>query len=372
MNKNSTLRFEDLAYTSSFDETSPLRVLVAYRAEDGRKPLMVCMHSYGGDRRQMVPCLSQHAEKGFFAVAPDMRGRADSAGHRDDGGLEVADIHDAVQHVLRTYADQIDPDNLNIAGWSGGGGSAYMATVKMPELFRSAQAFYGISDYEYLARSSENWMRQVSQSVGQTPVEAPHRYLARNAIHAVGNNRCTHFQIFWDDEETLCPKEMNLMYLKKAEELGLSNIVGRPSAAGDQGRWFHGKEIHPEIARAMYEPQIRSGAFPAARLPNHGTLIVPGFLITSHFTVCLGTGENALARVDYRWDEDEVSFKLHDPKADNGAKAWARFPLQEQKTLHQAWVNDERHMGIIRRVEDPDHIYLYNLGLDDAVRLEWR
>lgn len=367
-----SLRFVDGAYASSFDGTAPLRVLSAYRPDHQPKPLLVCIHSYDGDRRRMLGCITERAARGFVAVAPDMRGRADSAGRRDDGGLEIADIYDAVRYALRTLPEEIDPSNINISGWSGGGGSVYQATVKMPELFRSAQIFYGVSDYAYWARSSEHWMRHVGRHVGCTPDESPHRYLARNAVAAVGNNRCTRTRIFWDEEETLCPPQMNRMYLDRAAALGLSNITGHESRKGDRGRWHHGGEVHVEIAQAMYEPEIHAGTLPPPRLADRGELVVPGFLVTRRFTVCLGTGEDAVANVGYTWSPKAETLTLSEPRASPGCRAWVRFPIDERGVPDAVYVNDTRLHGVIEYAGDPHHVYLYDLGVEDRIRLAWR
>jgi dienelactone hydrolase len=363
------MEFVDFSYCSSFDGTSPLRAIAACPRQGDKLPLVICMHSYGGDRRGMIACLAGRAQRGMLAVAPDMRGRADSAGRGDDGGLEIADIYDAVIAAGRLFADRIDPNSIHMVGWSGGGGSVYQAFVRMPELFNSAQAFYGIADYGYLANSSPDWRQKVTQRVGQTPEQAPVRYRIRNAVEAVGNNPMTPMHLFWDEQETLCPPEMNRRFLQRAQLLGLKNIHAFESKEGDTGRWVHGAEIHGELAEAVYEPRIVSGEFPRPSLPSTGTLLIPGFLITRRFTFCLGSGEDTVAMLDYTWNPNSAILKLSQAEGQPGACGWARFASFNK--VVQVRVNGQPHPGLVRKIDDPEHDYLYNIGLTDHIQIEW-
>lgn len=372
MSSNINPTFDDIRYASSFDNTCPLRALAAYQPDHRLKPLIVSMHSYGGDRLMMQNNIAKLAAKGFFAVAPDMRGRCDSDGRRDDGGLEIADIYDTVYAVLHQYPNEIDQHNINIVGWSGGGGSVYMATVKMPDMFRSAQAFYGITDYGFLARSSDNWMRQVVESVGAAPDHAFDRYLVRNAVFAVSNNRYSHFQIFWDEQEELCPPQMNEDYLAQAQKCGLANIIAHKSLVSDMGRWIHGAEIHGEIAEAMYEPQILCGEFPEIQLAKEGSLIIPGFLVTRFFELCLGTGESTVAEVEYRLSDDRYEFSLRGLGANSSENGWLRIPCESVKTLPLRVTKDGKELpGMIHRSELRSYYYLYNIEIGSTYVLYW-
>lgn len=363
------MKMIDYSYASSFDGVAPLRALAAYAANGTPKPLMVCMHSYGGDRRMMANCLAGRAEKGMFAIAPDMRGRAESAGRRDDGGVEIADIYDAIQAAIRQFPAEIDSSQIHIAGWSGGGGNVYQAFVKMPDLFASAQAFYGIADYTFLAESTEDWMRQISMSIGQSPAEAPVRYLARNAIEAAGNNRATPLHLFWDEEESICPPAMNRRFIAQAQSLGMTNVHAYESRVGDVGRWFHGAEVRGDLAEAIYEPRIMARAFPPPPALTTGSLLIPGFVITQHFTFWLGTGENSIARLDFEWRTNRAEFQLSGAKASGDARGWVRFPRFRE--VVRVRVNDKPHSPLVQRTDEPLHDYLYNIGLNDRITLEW-
>ena len=115
------MRTETITYSSSVDGTSPLYVDVAYDDTKSNLPVLVVMHGYGGDRTDVSRTIQRLAQEGLFAVAPDMRGHGDSAGKRDSGGVEIMDIYDAIECIRRSFGNRIDPRNINIAGYSGGG-----------------------------------------------------------------------------------------------------------------------------------------------------------------------------------------------------------------------------------------------------------
>ena len=136
-----------LQYRSSVDGTGPLLVDVCFQPSPKKLPLIVVMHGYGGGRDPVRPDIVRLAQRGLFAIAPDMRGRGRSAGQWDSGGLDVMDIYDAVQFGLREFAGQIDASNLNVMGYSGGGGNTFSCVVRFPDLFRVAASFFGVPDY---------------------------------------------------------------------------------------------------------------------------------------------------------------------------------------------------------------------------------
>lgn len=112
-------------YQSSADKTTGLKYDVAYQANGKAKPLLVVMHGYSGSRISVKDDLEVLANKGVFALAPDMRGSGDSAGKWDSCGVEVHDILDAVLHAIKEFSKEIDPRNRNIIGYSGGGGECH-------------------------------------------------------------------------------------------------------------------------------------------------------------------------------------------------------------------------------------------------------
>src|SRR5690242_9410226 len=121
-----------LQYSSSFDQAGPLLADVGFRPDGRPKPLLLVMHGYGGGRDAVSQDVDELSAKGVVAVAPDMRGRGESAGTWDSGGLDVHDAVDAALLAIAEFPAEIDPRNINLVGYSGGGGNAISIGCRFP------------------------------------------------------------------------------------------------------------------------------------------------------------------------------------------------------------------------------------------------
>lgn len=281
---------ETLRYASSADQIQPLQVDVALVADGRPKPVLVVMHGYGGNRGNMTADLKAHAARGIVALAPDMRGAGGSAGRFDSGGLEIHDILDAVLEVLKKYPQETDPKNLNIVGYSGGGGNTIACMVRFPDLFHSYTSFFGISDYAAWHRSGgrKDCNSKMEAALGGPPDAKPEVYLARNFIPAAGNARCGSLHFCWDDQEKQCPPKMIEDFVAAYRQAGGTRAAVHVSKAGDKARWTHGYRPAGEAADALFLPDVLAPKPKAPALPPTGRLVVPGFLVTRHFAVWIG------------------------------------------------------------------------------------
>jgi len=294
---------EKLVYASSVDAVSPLYADMAWIADGRRKPLLAVMHGFGGGRDSVSQDIQELASVGMFCVAPDMRGRGDSSGEWDAGGLDVHDIVDSLLAAIRKQPDEIDRTNINIVGYSGGGGNCYLAATRFPDLFHVAAPFFGISDYglwyETMGRPDCNeTMRKV---LGGSPSEKPAVYAARNACLAAGNARATRWHIFWDEKEEGCPPVLNEKFIEAHRAAGLRNATPHRSRVNDKTRWIHGYRSHePQLGRAdrIFCREILSKA-PDLSLPVSGELTVCGYLVTRHFQVFVEDGRRGVVKIRY-------------------------------------------------------------------------
>lgn len=110
------------------------------------RPLLVGLHTWGGDYRQTSNgaifarwCM----EQGWHFVFPNFRGpnRTPAALGSD---LAVQDIADAVAHLRQTRP--VDADRLYLIGASGGGHMAMLMASRHPKLWAGVSAWVGISD----------------------------------------------------------------------------------------------------------------------------------------------------------------------------------------------------------------------------------
>jgi pimeloyl-ACP methyl ester carboxylesterase len=332
------MRKEKILYSSSVDGTSPLYVDVVYDDAKSELPIIVVMHGFRGDRSDVGEILERLAQKGLFAAAPDMRGHGESAGKRDSGGVELMDICDAVTCLRESFGNRIDPENVNIVGYSGGGGNVFSCVTKLPDLFRSANAFFGVSDYAYWSEHAPQYAPQLSEDIGGAPTEVPDCYMARNSLLGVGNNPYTAMQLFHDEEEQSCPPHFNREYKRIADALGYDNVTLHESQVGDGLRWTHGypkKGSDTVQAEDFFVPGILDAAYPKPVLRDKENWMVLGYLKTDRFTIWLGDGQNAVAECRYLWSDRErkFTFRLRTSDASVRGKltislAGMTFPVQ--------------------------------------------
>ncbi len=295
---------QTFAYASRVDGVEPLWADVAYLANGHRKPLLVVMHGYGGGRDAVARDLDELASRGVVALAPDCRGRGESAGSWDSGGLDVHDILDAVGAALARYPAEIDADNLNLVGYSGGGGHAIACAVRFPEVFRTLVSFFGIADYGAWHRSGgrpdcNEWMEF---ALGGPPDRLPDVYESRNAIPAAANARCSRLHFFWDEEETMCPPALVEAWIEEYHRAGLGPAAVHVSRCGDVRRWIHNYRTgNPDLSAAddLFLPDVLATPTRVAALPEQGRLVVPGFVVTRTFSVWIGDGQRGRVTVEY-------------------------------------------------------------------------
>ncbi len=301
MPPNLPVREELFSYTSSLDGTGPLWAFSA-RPEDGSCcPLIIVMHGYSGSHKNVIDDCRRMAAKGMVAIAPDMRGSGDSAGKADSGGIEIMDIHDCVEAAKRRYEAVIDTCNVNIWGYSGGGGNTLAASVRFPDLFSTATSFFPMTDFAFWYRDSDEYRQKIHERVGGSPQELPGRYIARNYNLAAANNHKTLVNIFWDSEEVTCSPNMPREFVLRANAAGCTNVHANESRPGAPRRWYHGY-TSPGNDLAAPEDDIFQIILNGGRdvtLPPEGRLVVVGFLVTKEFRVFVGGGVEGAVTVDY-------------------------------------------------------------------------
>lgn len=300
----SDIKMDHFTYASSVDKTAPLQADVAYDATGKPKPLVVVMHGYNGSKKDMSTDIQQLAGKGLFAIAPDMRSAGGSAGKFDSGGVEIHDILDAVLAAIDKFPREIDAKNLNIVGYSGGGGNAISCAVRFPDLFQTNVSFFGISDYAMWNRSNgrPDCNRRMELALGGGPDAVPEVYAARNANAAAGNALVAKLHFFWDEQETACPASMIEEFLKTYHAAGLKNAKTSITKYGDKHRWKHANRSANkslEEADAIFLPDMLAPRKESPKLPPKGKLTVNGYLVTRKFQVWIEDGQKGQVTISY-------------------------------------------------------------------------
>jgi dienelactone hydrolase len=337
--------YEEIAYSSTIanDANGPLdlRAELNYDASKANAPIVVVMHPYGG----VTPLLNINAQRlrdaGFFVVSPTMRGQGGSDGTRDSGGAEIYDIYDAVEYVKSTYPQYVDPTNISITGYSGGGGNVMSALTKLPDYFRAGSAYFGMSDYGY--DTTNGWFfngadagnkASLVPDIGDPTTNDPavqDRYMARASNLAAKNNPYSEIQLFVNADEWNVPPINATSYR--------DNAISAASFAGEFGNIhvhiggngeyvdFNGNSINDpnelqdwphqlptaeqqQAAEAWYQSRLLDGSIPQPTLSLQDTLFVAGFVRTERFRLWLGDGQNAAADLVYDLSGNEWSFEL--------------------------------------------------------------
>ncbi len=294
------------AYTSSHDGVT-LYMRVIYPDGGTNRPIIAVMHGYSGAMEHVYAAQEILADRGLFTVAPAMRGRDGSGGVPDDSAWELTDIVDAIEAVKQLYPAETDEDNVNLLGYSGGGGNVFGCLSKFPDTFRFAAAFFGMSDYGHdptygwYAYGGTGYQATLRQRIGGAPEEVPDRYMARNSLLAVENNRYTTFQMYVDEEENVCPAYNDTTYLRLAENLGHTNVSLNMSGPDSLHRWLHGYPpgSHLVYAFSLFVPYIMLGSYPPPDLEPVGHQTVLGYLSVTPYRIVLGDGMSEVAGMSY-------------------------------------------------------------------------
>lgn len=273
----------------------------SYPVGKSNLPIVVAMHGYGGASFDPAAVLNRMARYNAFVISPGMRGRNGASGSQDSSGREIYDIYDAIEYVKITYPTIINPNNICITGYSGGGGNALAFACKFPDYANVIVSHFGMSDYGYLPchyDGNVTWM-------GGTYAEVPNNYRARCAKEAIGNFSGGHLYFFHDTEDATLPVCNSIQAAATMAAAGLTNYSESYTDASDDPRWIHG---NPAVGDSG-EPCIQSepiwlqavvdGMYPAWTIPTSGTLTVIGYIKTKRFTIWLNSGIDAEATVSY-------------------------------------------------------------------------
>ena len=265
------------------------------------QPAPVLLLSHGWHQSVQVPRAGdQNPYPGFLTVQVDMRGRRYSTGTPDANGYELYDFYDAYRYVINQYADHIsDATTAYYLGGSGGGGNGYGLVGKFPDLFTSAVVLAGMSDYAewYRQDSIEGEFRdELLPWIGTTPEANPTAYASRSGITTVPN-LLTPLYIIHGKTDVRVPSSHARNYVDQAQRyhkevhyleldsVGTRNHWGRitPRQAAQKQAWIH-RGLHKH-----QQPPV---------LPEQGTLVVAGYVVTRHFSVFLNSIDD-LGQVDY-------------------------------------------------------------------------
>ncbi len=165
---------QEIHIVSSVDGTEQ-SALYYDSGSDREKPLLVALHSWSSDYRQLVsiPYGIWAVENDWVFIHPNKRGRYDSL-EATASELAQQDVLDAVAYA-QEHA-RIDPDRIYLAGFSGGAMTALVLAGRYPELWTAVSAWVPIYDlvdwYAFIsAFPDRHYAGDIRKSCGGVPRE---------------------------------------------------------------------------------------------------------------------------------------------------------------------------------------------------------
>lgn len=355
--------------TITTDANGPLdlKAAVAYPdtlAAGSNAPIAIVMHGYSpstGNISEYLSVASRQAQKGIVSIVVAMRGRDGSDGIRDSGGLEIYDIYDAIEHIKADpfFADKINPNNLYLSGYSGGGGNTMSALTKFPDYFNLGAAFFGMSDYGY-DRSTGWYYNGANVGGTRTPIlnadigyrattdatalpAILDKYLARDSNLASKNNPYSEIHLFVNADEPICPIINDTLYVDHAAAAAsfpgeFDNIHLHTGQSNDSSwvdwngnsikesievqNWPHGlSQSIQDRGEAWYLDRVLSNSVPHPTLNDSDELFVAGYVRTKPFQLFVGNGQNAAANLSYSLSGSTMQFGMSLASSDKSATA---------------------------------------------------
>ncbi len=154
--------FEEIIVESSIDGSREPSLFAKANIE-GKRPLLVFLHTWSFDRFNQRSRLEYARGKGFHLLLPEFRGPnlQKNPRHTEACGSLLAkqDIKDAIDYVIENY--EVDTDNIFLVGMSGGGHMALLMAGYTPDIFRAVAAFVPITDLARWARESKQYALNV-------------------------------------------------------------------------------------------------------------------------------------------------------------------------------------------------------------------
>jgi hypothetical protein len=219
------------------------------------------------------------------------------------------------------------------------------ALTKFPDTFRVGSAYFGMSDYGF--DPVNGWYNNGANVMGtRTPqlnadIGNPNtggsavidRYHARASNLASMNNPYSEIHLFVDSNEAISPPINSISYRDNAiaaasvpgEFDNITVHIGDPTGntyvdfnnngvndPNEQQQWPHGlpNANRQAAAEQWYVSRLLDGSIPQPVLNNADELFVAGYIVTSPFSLFLGSGEDTAGQLSYSLAAAEKSFVL--------------------------------------------------------------
>lgn len=319
-------------YSSSIDSLTDLVVDVTYYTSNLNAPICVIMHGYTQSASNITTDIkTRFANYGFFVAVPGMRGRDGASGSRDASGREIYDIYDAIQHVIVNYSTYVDETNINIIGYSGGGGNVFNFVCKFPDLAGVASSFFGMNDYGYDSTdgwyyTNTNFQSALETDIGGSPSEVIDSYRARMSLYAAKNAKYSEMFVYHDTSDSSVSAINAVNWDSEFTSLGYTNLSTDLTGPGEYPRWDHGLPFDGDPlvkAEIDFYPDIINGTYKNPSIDSSGTFNIIGYIRSKEFEIFLNDGNEDTAILTY--DLNTGEYTLDNTDTNNNLSAVFKF-----------------------------------------------
>jgi pimeloyl-ACP methyl ester carboxylesterase len=288
-------------YTSSIDPSiNNIVYNFCYDVGYCNLPMIVLQHGWTTTIANLPEqTMRRFAERGFFVLAADMRGRNGASGANDASGRELMDVYDAIQHALARFPGLINPRLKTACGWSGGGGNMLAMATKFPDLFGLVIDNFGMSDYIYDPTFSwevtdNTFSFEIQAAVGGDRVTKPNESRCRSIVdkNAIAKNFKGKLIIIHDVDDNVVDITHSSRVKDSYDAVANTNYVYHTSNSSSQKRFEHGIGTVP-VPIVQAEQLWISEPLQEVIVPTSGTLEIQGMLLTKRFSIWLGNGTAA-------------------------------------------------------------------------------
>lgn len=282
----------NFTYSSTIDSYTDLYAKYCYDAGYTNLPIRVLLHGWSQDTTDISTSEMNAVALASrcFVLVVGMRGRDGASGSRDASARELYDIYDAIQYVKTNFSTLINPENVIMSGYSGGGGNTLGFCCKFPDLPVMAVDYCGISDYAY---GVNNWDENSSYDTG-IEIGSDAAY-ARYAVYAITNYECLSYPLIiyhGSDDTTVLPNQSTMINAAFAGE-EYTEIAGYGHIT-----FFRNEDDYKNRAINIRKESIGTS----------GTFKILGYIKTELFEIWLGDGDEEVADLSYNTATDSYTI----------------------------------------------------------------
>lgn len=181
-----------------------------YKSEaNGKRPLLVGLHTWSFDRFNQIDNMLPYAEKyDFNLLLPEFRGnnlKTNPDCKKACGSVYAKqDIKDAIDYIIQN--ENIDENNIFLLGLSGGGHMSLLMAGLCPEYFKAIGAYVPIADLEKWINQNENYKEHVLSCCGEDKDEMKNR----SPISYIDNIAKANLKIFHGKFDPVVPVSQSM------------------------------------------------------------------------------------------------------------------------------------------------------------------